>query len=178
MEPIEKATSEQEPASNNENKPFKLNPVTIVIIVLVVAPFLYLLLKDSGTPAPQEQAAPAPIDWAATLETSKQASKSNPNFETYFNLGLAFYNNNLFDSAAVAYTKALNFDSVNNAIIYNNLCATYNNIGQWLPAAKAGARSLKLDPGSQLTKNNLDIALNNLPADVRKKYDYRETEKK
>ncbi|HIF13982.1 MAG TPA: tetratricopeptide repeat protein, partial [Bacteroidetes bacterium] len=39
---------------------------------------------------------------------------------------------------------------------YNNMCASYNSLGMWEEGIKAGKEALKIDPKSQLAKNNLN----------------------
>ena len=36
------------------------------------------------------------------------------------------------------------------------MCASYNSLGMWEEGIKAGKEALKIDPESQLAKNNLN----------------------
>ena len=46
----------------------------------------------------------------------------------------------------------------NNAVVLNNLCAAYNDLGKWQDAIQACSKALELEPDFKLAKNNLKWA--------------------
>jgi tetratricopeptide (TPR) repeat protein len=58
--------------------------------------------------------------------------------------------------------KAISIDS-NNAVAYNNICSSYNALAKYNKAKEACEQALKINPGFELAKNNLNLALQNLP---------------
>jgi tetratricopeptide (TPR) repeat protein len=44
------------------------------------------------------------------------------------------------------------------ALAYNNICAAWNELGEWDKAVAAGERAVALEPDSILAQNNLTLA--------------------
>ena len=79
----------------------------------------------------------------------------------YIKLTLKLYNYGKFE-------KVINFANEgikkhpNSALLYNNLCAAYNKLGDWQKGAEAGKKGLEIDPSNQLLKNNYNWSVKNL----------------
>jgi protein O-mannosyl-transferase len=76
-------------------------------------------------------------------------------------LSLEFYYESMFKECVAACEKSLKI-SPENPTAYNNICSAYNALSEWKLAEKAGLMAVKLDPNSQLAKNNLAISQKNL----------------
>ena len=63
---------------------------------------------------------------------------------------------------AISYCENAIDKDTKSKFIYNNLCACYNQKGEWLKAKSACEKALILDPDFQLAKNNLNWALGGL----------------
>ena len=63
---------------------------------------------------------------------------------------------------AISYCENAIDKNTKSKFIYNNLCACYNQKGEWLKAKSACEKALILDPDFQLAKNNLNWALGGL----------------
>lgn len=46
----------------------------------------------------------------------------------------------------------------NNAVVLNNICAAYNDLGQWQDAIQACSKALELEPDFSLARNNMKWA--------------------
>jgi len=96
---------------------------------------------------------------SSNLKKSKIAqvaeyAKQNPTAANYDNLSLLYFNRSEYDSCISAAKKALILDSVN-LVAYNNIGSSYNALGEWEKAEAAFTHILKINPGFQLTINNL-----------------------
>ena len=74
--------------------------------------------------------------------------------EDYLNQSLLYFNQKQYDLCIAACQSALaikpDYD-----LVYNNLCATYNKLGQWNIAIEMAKKGLQINPNNQLLKNNL-----------------------
>ena len=95
------------------------------------------------------------VDIHLDLMTAENDSK---NMNLVLNLTEKLYSSKRYDEAISYCEKAIAFES-KNKYIYNNLCACYNQKGEWLKAKSACEKALILDPNFQLAKNNLNWAL-------------------
>ncbi|HVS94599.1 MAG TPA: tetratricopeptide repeat protein [Mucilaginibacter sp.] len=78
--------------------------------------------------------------------------------EDYINQGLTYFNYRMYDMCIAASLSALDLKP-NYDLAYNNLCASYNKLGEWDKAIEAGNKGLQANPNNQLLKNNLAQAL-------------------
>ena len=91
------------------------------------------------------------------LDILRKKAQDYPTVDNYLELGLAYYNENEYDSCVYASRKMLELDP-NNLSAYNNICAAYNQMGKWNEAIKAGEEGLLINPDNQLLKNNLAVS--------------------
>lgn len=75
----------------------------------------------------------------------------------YINLSLEFYKKEKYQSCIAAARKSIAL--IPNAIAYNNICSSYNQLKEYQKAIAACNEALKLDTGSKLAKGNLNYAL-------------------
>lgn len=84
----------------------------------------------------------------------KQLALQQPSAENYLSLSLAYFNEKKYQECIEACKKALalkpDYD-----LAYNNMCAAYNQLGDWDNAIIAGEKGLKINPGNALLKGNL-----------------------
>ncbi len=77
-----------------------------------------------------------------------------PSAENYLSLSLTYFNQKKYLECIEACKKALaikpDYD-----LAYNNICAAYNQLGDWDNAIKAGEKGLRINPYNELLKGNL-----------------------
>ncbi|GAB4136708.1 MAG: hypothetical protein Fur0041_11260 [Bacteroidia bacterium] len=81
-------------------------------------------------------------------------AKANPTYPAYITLSLQWYNAGNFSKSLEAAQKATELKPDDPAG-WNNVCAAANKLRQWDIAIEAGEKALKIDPNSELYKNNL-----------------------
>ncbi len=87
--------------------------------------------------------------------------KVQPTINGYIQLSLLYFNKlDYFNSIQVS-KKGINL-APNNSIVYNNLCSAYNRLKMYDKAKEACEKSLAINNSSELTKNNLKVAINGL----------------
>ena len=77
------------------------------------------------------------------------------------NLSLNYYLQENFVKCIELSRKVVEIDPQNH-IAYNNMCASFNNLGRYEEAKAACEKALKLSPDFELAKNNLKLANNKL----------------
>jgi len=98
--------------------------------------------------------------WRDNISLWSEIAKHYPNNAlAHSNLGLYFFENNLFDSAINEYSKALHL-SPDAAAYYNGLGACYYSKGMPDEAIVQYKKALILDPKALKAYNNLGLALN------------------
>ena len=109
---------------------------------------------------PSDQLARNNLAWARngrnrtgpTVSPTPAAGLLTP--EILLDLSLKAYQEKRFEESILAAREALRrrptFDSA-----WINICAAYNELGEWKKAAEACQRALELNPASQLARNNL-----------------------
>jgi|GEM_PF-135204 len=85
------------------------------------------------------------------------SSLSDKEASAYFiNLSLEFYKKEKYQSCIAAARKSNAI--IPNAIAYNNICSSFNQLKEYQKAIAACNEALKLDAGSKLAKGNLNYA--------------------
>ncbi|SHF56836.1 Tetratricopeptide repeat-containing protein [Arenibacter palladensis] len=74
----------------------------------------------------------------------------------YINLSLEFYQKEKYQTSIAAARKSIAIAP--NAIAYNNICSSYNQLKEYQKAIAACTEALKLDASSKLAKGNLNYA--------------------
>ncbi len=72
----------------------------------------------------------------------------------YLNRSLEHYNNRRFDACIELAYKALEVKP-DYDLAYNNICAAYNQLGNWDKAIEAGRKGLAVNPNNELLNRNL-----------------------
>jgi len=72
----------------------------------------------------------------------------------YVNQSLNYYNQGQYELCIAACVSALVLNR-DYDLAYNNLCAAYNKLGEWDDAITVGEKGLKINPNSELLKNNV-----------------------
>jgi tetratricopeptide (TPR) repeat protein len=84
----------------------------------------------------------------------QQLALQQPSAENYLSLSLTYYNQKKYMDCIEACRKALalkpDYD-----LAYNNICAAYNQLGDWENAIVEGEKGLKINPDNALLKGNL-----------------------
>ena len=116
------------------------------------------LLQKAVTLSPGDLFARSLLDSmhkAAGPSTAGPAAADRP--EIALNRSLQFYNEQRYNAAIVAAEQALQLRP-GYAAAYNNICAAYNQLGQFEKAAAAGIQALCYQPDFPLASNNLEYA--------------------
>jgi tetratricopeptide (TPR) repeat protein len=74
----------------------------------------------------------------------------------YINLSLEFYKKEKYRTSIAAARKSIAI--IPNAIAFNNICSSYNQLKEYQKAIAACNEALKLDPSSKLANGNLNYA--------------------
>lgn len=93
------------------------------------------------------------------IEFKEHLIDKNPSAEKYLQLSIEYYQNKKYSKAIETSKKALKIKPLY-ADALNNICATYNAIGQYEEAIIACNKALKIKPEFQLAKNNLNYSIN------------------
>ena len=95
---------------------------------------------------------------SAAIIRLKQLAISQPSPANYVNLSLQYYNEGCYLECIWANQEAIRLQP-NNALAYNNICASYNAMKDWPDAIKAAKNALAIDSTFQMAKNNLNWAV-------------------
>lgn len=87
-----------------------------------------------------------------------EATIKAPTAENYIDQSLNYFNYRMYNMCIAACESALELKP-NYSLAYNNLCAAYNQLGQWDKAIEAGNKGLQIDPNNERLKNNLAQAI-------------------
>lgn len=74
--------------------------------------------------------------------------------DDYLNQSLLYYNQRQYDLCIAACLSALQLKP-DYDLPYNNLCAAYNNLGEWDQAIETANKGLKINPNNERIKSNL-----------------------
>lgn len=88
------------------------------------------------------------------LANAQKLVNEHPSAENYLSLSLVYFNQKKYKECIEASRKALTFKP-DYDLAYNNICAAYNQLGDWQNAIVEGEKGLKLNPNNVLLKGNL-----------------------
>ena len=141
--------------------PFSFNLLTLILLLVVLIPVVYTVAANL------QQAEPAPVITRVTnvaptealnpneaIETALKFTVTNPGFDTYFKLGLAYYNSANYTKSITAFQKALQYNAKSD-LTYNNIAAAYGAINKWDEEIDASQKALAINPNFELAKRNL-----------------------
>ena len=89
------------------------------------------------------------------------ATKDNPCFNNFLNLGLAYYNAHRYNEAIIAWQSAVQYNP-NSEVVYSNIGSAYGCMGKWIEQKTYCEKALVINPNFALAKNNLKWALDEL----------------
>ncbi|MBX2908643.1 MAG: tetratricopeptide repeat protein [Chitinophagales bacterium] len=140
---------------------FKINYATVILALALLILVVYIVatnLNSSSAPQQQKVVEKQNITPSVSgIESALKATELNPNYETYFNLGLVYYNAANYLESVSAWKKALEYNP-QSAVAYNNIAAAYGALEMWNEEIAACEKALAIDPNMTLAKNNLDWA--------------------
>lgn len=146
---------------SNTEPSFKLNYATAILVLVVLIPVIYTVitnLQKAPTPsiiAPATNSAPAQTsNQQSGIEIALKAVADNPGFQTYLNLGLAYYNTSKYPESIEAWEKALKYNPQSD-LAYNNIAAAYGAMNKWDEEIEACKKALAINPNLELAKRNL-----------------------
>lgn len=93
-------------------------------------------------------------------EMALEDAKQQPSPEKYLDASLQFYNEKNYEACIEACRNALELKP-DYAPAWNNICSSYNSMGEFDKAEEAANNALKIDPSYQLAKNNLALVQSN-----------------
>jgi len=120
-----------------------------IVAVLLLMPIVWVLKAKSG--ATEASLPPA-------VKTAQATLRNAPTAENYDALSFQFYRAGMPERSVAASLEAIRLNS-NVALYFNNLCAAYNDLGNYAQAVIACQNALRIDPAYQLARNNLNFAL-------------------
>lgn len=139
--------------SSQENKKGKISFITVLLLLLLIVPLVFILVykKNESTSIANKE---AQITAISLLEQAKQMVATTPNYDTYLNLSLEYYNAKMYEECIAASNKALTYDA-NGDGAYNNIGAAYGAMGKYEKEIESCEKALLINPNNQLAKNNV-----------------------
>ncbi len=95
------------------------------------------------------------------LDRALAKVKRDKTAENYINLSLIYYQETKYGLCIKACRSALEIDSLSHTA-YNNICSSYNKLGEWEKAKDACEKALQINPEMKIAKNNLNWAISEL----------------
>lgn len=138
----------------------QLNPTRIDAQYLLMQSYGDLLDVDDLRATAQKTLAQFPNDPEATAWLAK-AANFQPTPEGYLNQSLLHFQAGQYAASIVSAKQALALRP-GYSDAWNNICAAWNALGAWQEGARAGEEAVRLNPNSQLAKNNLAWAKTHL----------------
>ncbi|HEY3738537.1 MAG TPA: tetratricopeptide repeat protein [Bryobacteraceae bacterium] len=139
----------------------QLNPSRIDAQYLLMQSYADLLDVDDLRAAAQKTLAQFPTDTVAAGWLAK-AADFHPTAEGYLNQSLLHFQAGQY-AASIASAKQALALRPGYSDAWNNICAAWNALGGWQEGARAGEEAVRLNPNSQLAKNNLAWSKSHLP---------------
>lgn len=147
----EQKTEETKPAS-------KVNIPIIILLLFIFSSVIYLYLKTFSTPADVSESQVTAVQQPANIAALENAVKTNPSYDNWINLSVAYINNQMPQDGLNCAKKAIELNP-KSAIAYNNMGVAYNMMQQYQNGIDACTKALQLDTAFQLAKNNLKWAM-------------------
>jgi|ERR1043165_7769577 tetratricopeptide (TPR) repeat protein len=141
---------------------FKLNYITAILLLVILIPVVYTVVANLQRPEPAPQISPVKVDQSSTpaqssagaIEAALKAVAAAPAYNTYINLGLAYYNAAQYPEAIKAWEKALEYNP-KGELAYNNIAAAYGNMNNYDAEIEICKRALAINPNLEIAKRNL-----------------------
>jgi predicted Zn-dependent protease len=143
---------------------FKLNYATVILLLVIAIPLVYTVVTNLQPKSAPPVITPAtntaketPANSSNAIESALQGVADNPSYQTYLNLGLAYYNVSKFPESVKAWEKALEYNPKSD-LAYNNIAAAYGAMNKWDEEIEACKKALEINPNFDLAKRNLKWA--------------------
>ena len=139
---------------------FKLNYATAILLLVILIPVVYTIVANLQKPEPLPQITPAatvvtpPTNTASIIDGALQNANAKPGYDSYINLGLAYYNAKQYEPAIKAWKKALEYNPKGD-LAYNNIAAAYGCVGNYDAEIEICNRALSINPNLDLARRNL-----------------------
>ncbi len=155
--------------SNNTNPvepSFKLNYATLILLLVILIPLIYTVITNLQKPTPAPVITPATVNSssapaessASTIEKALKSVADNPDFQSYLNLGLAYYGAAKYTESIQSWEKALKYNPKSD-LAYNNIAAAYGAMNKWDEEIEACKKALAINPNLELAKRNMEWAI-------------------
>jgi tetratricopeptide (TPR) repeat protein len=167
MDEVPKKTEKiQEPS-------FRLNYATVILLLVIIIPLAYTIWVNVQDVAPDpklsgdlsarqvppvQQNTAAGTNAAQNLVNAQKAVAEKPEFQSYINLGLAYYAVDSVETAIHSWQQALTYNP-KSALTYNNIAAAYGKLNKYDEEIDACRKAIEIDSGFTLAKNNLAWAM-------------------
>lgn len=138
----------------------KLNYATAILLLVILIPVVYTIVVNLQKPEPVAQVTPAETtvtqtaNPASVIDAAIQNANTKPGYDSYINLGLAYYNSAQYEPAIKAWEKALEYNPKGD-LAYNNIAAAYGSMGNFEAEIEICNRALAINPNLDLAKRNL-----------------------
>lgn len=129
---------------------------TIVIVLLLLLPVIYIIYKTVGNSDKTPEAGQAQAQ-QMDLAGYESAANSNPTFSNLLNLSNAYINQGMALKSIAPLEKAIALNP-ESAVAYSNLGFAYTVLQQYKKGIEYGEKAVKIDSSFQLAKNNLNWA--------------------
>lgn len=135
---------------------FSSGYVSFILSLVIFIPLAYTAVVNiqRSTPAPEIKPVLKETTAAPGIEELAKLAQQNPGYQTFLNIGLAYYNIGSYKESIGAWNEALKYNS-NSAVLYNNIAAAYGALKMWDEEIAACEKALVIDPNLQLAKSNL-----------------------
>lgn len=112
-------------------------------------------------------AKPPASDPAARVAAAEKLARATPTADSQINLSLAYYQAGNFQGCVNAANDALKLRP-EDAVAYNNIAACQGALNHWDEEIAAAQNALRINPGFELARNNLQWATQHKEAAQRK----------
>lgn len=146
---------------DNPEPSFRLNYATVILLLVILIPVIYTVVVNLQKPEPMPQITPATSSTtsqsappASTIDAAARIAAAKPAYESYVNLGLAYYNAAQYQEAIKAWEKALEYNP-KGELAYNNIAAAYGNMNNYDAEIEICKRALAINPNLDIAKRNM-----------------------
>ena len=109
------------------------------------------------------QSKPPADDPAARVAAAEKLAQTTPTADSQINLSLVYYQAGNFPGCITAANQALKLRP-EDALAYNNIAACQGALSHWNEEIEAAQHALRINPGFELARNNLQWAIQHRPA--------------
>jgi protein O-mannosyl-transferase len=113
------------------------------------------------------QSKPPADDPAARVAAAEKLARATPTADSQINLSLAYYQAGNFQGCINSANDALKLRP-EDALAYNNIAACQGALSHWDEEIEAAQHALRINPGFELARNNLQWAIQHKPTAQKK----------